>query len=220
MFIIYGIRSKEHPVQYTHNVYCDNCGHTNHTAQAFTKYAHLFWIPFFITSRPILLTCDNCDHIMDKRELSKEDKKRVNQAFFTPLNTLPFFLGVGLLLLAAFLYHLDNQEIRQKELAMLDQPQVNDIYIADYSKLFNGIDFEGYNFGALKITSLQEDGISFAVSITSYRSDYGVERKLREGFPDPDSFVDDEILIPYDDVRKLYNSGTFSGIHREKADNP
>lgn len=217
MFFIYGIRGKEHSAQYIRNVYCKECGHTNHHARALTRYAHLFWIPFFITSRPLQLVCDSCGNTMDKRTLPVEDLKRIKHAFFSLWNTLPYFTGLALLLLIAFFSYLDGQDKKQAELAMLDRPQVNDVYLADFSKLFTDIDMEGYNYGALKITSLSDDGISFAVSKESYTTRSGVRKRLRKGFPEPGDYLDDnDILISYESVRELYHSGTFAGIHREE----
>ncbi|MEZ7197513.1 hypothetical protein [Pseudodesulfovibrio karagichevae] len=218
MLFIYGIRSKEHPAQPIRNVYCKGCGHTNHTARALTRYAHLFWIPFFITSRPLQLVCDNCGNITDKRTLPVEDLRRIRRAFFSLWNTLPYFTGLALLLLTASFAYLGKQETKQQELAMLERPQVNDVYVADYAKLFTDVDMEGYDYGAFKITSLSEDGVSFAMAKVSYKTKYAVKKKLRKGFFKPDEYVsDNEILISHEDVKGLYKSGIFSSIHRQKA---
>jgi hypothetical protein len=221
MLIIYGIRSKEHPAQSIRNVYCKNCGYTAHTARAFTRYAHLFWIPFFITSRPLQLVCDNCGHATDKRALSVEDLPRIKQAFFSLWNTLPYFAGLVLLLLIALFSYFSAQQAKQNELAMLDRPQVGDVYVADFSKLFTDVDMEGYNFGALKISSLRDDGITFAIAKVSYKTKYRVKKSLRKRPPESDEyFEDNEILISNQGVKELYNSGTFSAIHRQKTANP
>jgi hypothetical protein len=190
-------------------------------AQALTRYAHLFWIPFFITSRPLQLVCDNCGNIADKSTLPVEDLKRIKQAFFGLWNTLPYFAGLVLLLLIAFFSYFSAQEAKQNELAMLERPQVGDVYVADFSKLFTDMDMEGYNFGALKISSLQDDDISFAVAKVSYKTKYGVKKSLRKRSPESDEyFEDNEILISYEEVKELYNSGAFSAIHRQKPANP
>ena len=220
MLIIYGIRTKEHPIQYIHNVFCKNCGHTNHTGQAITRYAHLFWIPFFITSRPLQIVCDNCGHIAEKQTLPKQDLALIKQKFFNPLNTLPFFIGIGLVLFIALFTYLDNQETKQQELTMLEQPQINDVYLADFSQIFTDVDMEGYNFGALKITSLEEDGVSFAVAKETYNTEYGLQKRIRKAFPRSSDYYDDsEILISYEGVRELYNSGAFISIRRVKTAN-
>ncbi|MGE4422587.1 MAG: hypothetical protein AB7D39_09835 [Pseudodesulfovibrio sp.] len=155
---------------------------------------------------------------MDKRTLPVEDLRRIKRAFVSLWNTLPYFSGIALLLLIASFAYLDRQETRRQELAMLERPQVNDVYVADYSKLFTDVDMEGYNYGAFKITSLSEDGISFAMAKVSYKTKYAVKKKLRKGFLKPDEYVsDNEILISHEDVKGLYQSGIFSSIHREKA---
>jgi hypothetical protein len=215
MFLIYGNRARQHTGAYVTSIPCTRCGHSTLSSFGVTRYFHLFWLPMFITSRPFGLTCGNCSHVVDKRELSEGDAQKVKATLFSPLNTLPFFTGSILIALLAVFIYWHGLEKDRIQLGYLDNPRVGDVYCADYSKLFPDADVGKFKHGAMRIASLDPDGILFAVSNEAYESKLSLFRKTTHDFPENDDYyTQQEIVIPLDSVKEMYRVGTFNEIHR------
>ncbi len=43
------------------------------------RYAHAYWIPFFPSGKKIISECTNCEHLLEKKKLSRKILKRLQR---------------------------------------------------------------------------------------------------------------------------------------------
>jgi len=206
------------------NVLCKNCGHTHHVSFGLSRYIHLFWIPLIITSRQVGLRCTHCDKTTKNDEVPLEVQERVRKNLFAPLKSLPLYSGSIILIIALSLLYVAHLDNRKDERALLQAPQMHDVYAADLSRIFPEHSFGEFSFGAMRVVSVKGDGILFAISKDSFSDILTLSRKIsREGQLD-DFYGNEVIFLSNEAVINFYNTETIRSITRdfrpEKTSNP
>lgn len=216
LMLIFGIREKEHEGEAVINVVCKNCGHVHHGSFGISRYFHIFWIPFMVTSRQVGLRCSNCKRLSMNGEIPHEAEQRAKKNIFTPLRSLPLYSGSFLLILfASLLYvaHLDNMK---DERALLQNPRANDVYLADLSLVFPEHNFGEFNLGTMRILSVTDEGILLAISKESFNDSMALTRKIKRATASKDEFYGDRaIFLSNEDVINLYNADAIRSITRD-----
>ena len=102
--IIYGTKSSILKNGQITNVICPNC-ETNSIIKysIFGKYAHVYWIPFFLIERITLTECDSCNKIFELKNLPKTIIEKIEKQKERQPIKFPFWMFSGLYLVGAII---------------------------------------------------------------------------------------------------------------------
>lgn len=100
--IIYGTKGKVVKNTIPYEIECSHCGTSNQSIRGHLRYFHLFFIPFLITKRTVLMQCNHCMKAFDfsntdRKQVSKLKKaifpfKKVWGYYFIPLAFMAFIM--------------------------------------------------------------------------------------------------------------------------------
>ena len=111
------------------NAKCSHCG-TKGSLEMFTfsRYFHIFWIPFFPYKKDAITQCNHCKQVLHKKEFSSEllsdyEEMKVNAK-------TPYWQFIGLVLFVVLVIAVVNsiREDNKKDIAWLSAPEKGDVY--------------------------------------------------------------------------------------------
>jgi hypothetical protein len=128
MLIVLGTRSRARAGVPFFTETCPACGHGQHLSYGVTRYFQVFWIPIFPYRRVVGLRCLNCHHTREGKNLPEHVRNLVGQEMFSFARLLPYFAGIYLVVIMGALFEWDENRIREKDLLLLQEPRVGDVY--------------------------------------------------------------------------------------------
>lgn len=213
--IISGIREKEHKGSPVNTVLCRNCGHDKHVSFAVSRYFHMFWIPFMITSRQVGLRCSNCKKVSTNNKIPHDVEMRLRKTLFTPFRVLPLYSGLLLVALFVALLYFAHLENEKDERALLQAPKIHDVYLADLSLVFPKQQFGEFNFGAMRILSVTDEGVLLAVSKDSFSDSLALSKLITRDIASSEDFYGGKtIFLSNEDVINLHEAEAIRSITR------
>ncbi|MEC4005667.1 zinc-ribbon domain-containing protein [Flavobacterium sp. SUN052] len=113
------------------NVDCPNC-ETNVTMKysVFGKYAHIYWIPLFPTSKITVAECNSCKKTFEYKELPESIKTKFErEKEKNPVN-FPVWMFSGCFVIAALVGFgvYKSNETEKNEAEYIKNPKVGDVY--------------------------------------------------------------------------------------------
>lgn len=165
--LIFGTRSKvlDGPAFQGHS--CPNCGQNGYNSFGAVRYFHIFWIPVFPFSKKVGVECTNCKHAVMDKEVSGPFPDAVRSEIFTRNRVLPLFVGSLLIAgIAVFGAYSAKQE-SARELAYLENPVASDLYVMDFSHVFEDVDVN-YKYGVMRVETVDAETIEVSVSNYGY----------------------------------------------------
>jgi hypothetical protein len=151
--IFYGTRSSNIKNGELRNVTCPHCQtNVSMNYSVYSKYAHIYWIPFFPIGKTNIIECRSCKASYDlatvdqsiKEKFKKEQEQNPAK---TPLTHYSLLMGIGVLMIlgtiSVFKDSSDTEEFAKN-------PKVGDVF---YEALSNG------HFSTSKITKITKDSI-------------------------------------------------------------
>ena len=210
MLIIFGSGSGESVLghQDTESL-CESCGNSSqHTVKVFYRYAHIFYLMSFLTSRQYADVCPVCN---SATSLNKADVKGKYK------DTVPFIRKKGwmlcILLVAAFvafaLYSTAQQDERNAQI--IAAPAISDLYFANLAKIpgsgyapSDSPDNKEKNaYGAMRLIKIEGDTLYFAVATKAYSKKSGL-RKIAKSKTESMVFdTKDPLILSLSDVQSL-----------------
>lgn len=212
--IFFGSRGKVVSGQVIEGIQCPSCENQTFTTFGTIKYFHLYWIPTFPTSKSVGIECNHCRRTLLGKELPKELSSKIKGSVFSKKNVLPTFSGT---IIIACLFSFGAYVVAQddaKESAYIAQPAIDDVYIMDFSKIFEDTDLK-HKYGAMRIKQLSSSQAEFQISTIAYNKTSGVRKDIREGKASSDAYYTDKpISIDISELKSLKESGAISSIKR------
>lgn len=92
--IIWGLRKKEVVRELPYTMACPQCSGKEYSLSGFLRYLHIFWIPLFTVQKQIFASCNSCDHVMDKKSLSKSLTKEIKGLIFSTKHHVLYNFGI------------------------------------------------------------------------------------------------------------------------------
>ncbi len=129
--IIYGTSAAKHlrtePLPF--GTSCPSCGQSNSLRTSiFTRYAHIYWIPFFPYEKPTVTECARCQQTWTDKTLPAELKAPVQALKRESEVPRQHYAGMALVaagILAGLFFWAKDERANK---AYLESPQVGDIY--------------------------------------------------------------------------------------------
>lgn len=182
---------------------CPNCGAVRSVRISYyAKYFHVFWIPFFPTSKTAISQCNNCKQVLYPKEMPaklfaayQENSKGAKR---------PFTHFIGLILIGLFfafsIFSVVITKMNQTDYAK--DPQVGDVY---EMKLNNG----EYTF--FKIKDIQGDNLTFSLYDYTASSSYDLGKAFKKH---KDSYNNGELKVLKSEVKDSIRKSKIYGITR------
>jgi DNA-directed RNA polymerase subunit RPC12/RpoP len=198
--IFFGSRGKTISGEIVEGIQCPHCEKQEFITFGIMRYFHLYWIPMFLTSRVAGIECTHCKKTLIGKEIPKELSQKIKATVFTKKKILPMFSG--LIILACFVLFMtfSVQQDSVQERTYIEQPAINDLYIVDFTKIFEGFDSE-YNYGIMRIKNISSGQVEFQISQNTYSNPSAVLKDIRERKITADSYADNKYWTL--DVSKL-----------------
>lgn len=212
--IIFGSRGTTVAGKFVEGVECPSCGNNQFGTFGILRYFHLFWIPVFPTSKVPGIECTHCKKTLIGKELPKTLSKQIKSTVFTKKNTLPMYSGlVVITFLALFLaYEIEQDEL--KEAAYIDLPAINDLYIVNFTRIFNDTDPK-YKYGVMRVKYLSSSQVELQVSTIAYNKTSGVQSDISDKKALLDTYYDNEsIYMDISKLKEMKESGAIYSITR------
>lgn len=127
--IIYGSKGTHLRTEALPGVTCPNCSQPNTLRTSlYSRYAHVYWIPFFPYSKLAAVQCDHCQAGWENRQLPavaasavRELKQHTKHPFWT-------WAGLAVLATAVLLGFMVSTRDHHTDEALLEHPRAGDIY--------------------------------------------------------------------------------------------
>lgn len=211
--IIYGTRTKVVQGLVTQGQTCTQCGEGQQVAFGAIRYAHIFWIPIFPLSKTAGLKCTHCKHAAVDKELPDIMLDQIKASVFSAGRILPMFTGSVLLAVLFGFVYFSAQQDDQLELAYVQNPVVNDLYIMDFTEVFEAADRE-YKYGVMRVVSVGETDVELSVSNYSYDRSYIKASDLRNDMTGADFFAEEKLFIDRESLESMKQDGTIRDVRR------
>jgi hypothetical protein len=159
--IIYGstpvhLRSAQPPT-----TVCPSCGQTGTIIlSAYSKHAHVFWIPLFPIGRLGISQCQHCKQTLEENMMPVELRREYN--YVKAATRVPIWQFSGLALIGVIIIWItySNGEDKKKQLEYITNPAIGDVY--KYKT-------DSRNYSTLKVISVSADSVF--VSPNDYETD-------------------------------------------------
>lgn len=206
----WGSKGKTVSGQVVEGITCPSCEQQQFISFGILRYFHLYWIPTVVTSKQVGLECTHCKRTLIGDEIAPEVSNQLKSDIFTKQRILPMFAGLFLIacLVAFGAYALNKASVN--EAAYIEQPAVNDLYIMNFSKLYDDFDSE-YKYGVMRIKQISGTQVEFQVSKIAYNKAKGVRKDIRRDKVFADDYYDAEPMLV--DISKLQEMKTTRAIY-------
>ncbi|MEO7989993.1 MAG: hypothetical protein ABI663_10655 [Chryseolinea sp.] len=199
--IIYGstpvhLRSAQPPT-----AVCPSCGQTGTIIlSAYSKHAHVFWIPLFPIGGLGISQCQHCKQTLEEKMMPVELRREYNNVKAATRVPIWQFSGLALIGVIIIWITYSNGEDKKKQLEYIANPAVGDVY--KYKT-------DSRNYSTLKVISVSADSVF--VSPNDYETDKmsGVNKiDVAENYP--------EVMygISKGDLKEKYTSDNIYDIDR------
>ncbi len=174
--IVYGWNSKELKQAPFPGHICPACGAENSFIVVDASYFHVFWIPIFPYNKKLRIVCGDCGHTMKPKEVSQEVRQFAKQLKSKVKIPVWMFSGVGVVTLLIVYGIISSFLNGQKELEMLNDPQVNDIYF-----FYDSEEPTEYKYYLRKVVAVR----GASIDVSPYSFSYNMEPEeleMEDGF--------------------------------------
>jgi hypothetical protein len=178
------------------------------------SYAHIWYLFSWVTSRKYMVICSRCHNgvVIPAHEFQSQVRK----------DPIPLWRRYGWTLILAILGLVTVVGIvqsKQKDAELTEAlitPHVGDVYFADLSKVVNGFG-ESPAYGALRLTSIGDDELAFAVAKKAYSDKAGVGKDVQ--LLESADYYDaaDGLSLTPDELRHLSDTHVIYGMNHPVA---
>lgn len=211
--LVFGTRSKVVDGPTVQGQSCPNCGQSSYVSFGAIRYFHIFWIPVFPFSKKVGLQCSNCKHTALGKDVPDMLQDPVRPEVFSGGKTLPLFTGSVLIagLVAFGAYSADQDD--KRELAYVQDPAVSDVYIMDFSQVFEEVD-AGYRFGVMRVEAVDAATIELSVSNYGYNKASIPTSDLRRDMSGDDFFSPETVSVARESLVEWKQSNVIRDVQR------
>src|SRR6187402_2989521 len=149
--IIYGSKPVHLKSVQSPTLVCPNCAQTGTVVlSAFSKHAHIFWIPVFPIGRMGVSQCQHCKQVLELKAMPHELKREYDILKAETKVPLWQFSGLGVIAVIIAFATYSSGEDKKKEAEYLANPVAGDVY--RYKT-------ESKQYSTLKVVSVSADSV-------------------------------------------------------------
>ncbi len=140
-------------------------------------------------------------------------RDQIRTSVFSAGRILPLFTGSVLLAVLFGFVYFSAQQDDQLEFAYVQNPVVNDLYILDFTEVFDEADPE-YKYGVMRVVSVGETDVEVSVSNYSYDRSHIKASDLSNDMAGADFFAEETLIIDRESLVSLKQDGTIRDVRR------
>ncbi len=214
IMIFFGTKGKVIQGEPIETEVCSSCGKYEHQTFGILRYIHLYWIPLIPISKKVGTECIHCKKTLVGKEVPKEISKQIKPTIFTMKKVLPSFSGLIIIACLILFGFFSIQQKNAQDAAYIQNPQVNDIYIVNFQRLFKASDPE-YKYGAMRIKEISAQGVELQLSAIAYNKTSGVQEDIDANKASVDTYYEDKTLqIDIAKLKGFKDSGVIYSVKR------
>ena len=201
--IIYGSRSSHLKTVQLEKEACPHCQTQGSvTLSTFTRYAHVFWIPFFSVGRFSVSQCQHCKQTLEEKQMPAQ----IRTYHYKNLadTRLPMWQFAGLFLLAVSIAVgvYTNAKDKTEQAAFLQTPLAGDVYEV---KTKTG------SYTTFRVVNFETDTV--LVNLNSYEVDKATGiRDIDKSENYSDSLI---YALPHAELKQMFSAGEILDINRK-----
>ena len=200
--IIYGTRASHLRSIQLDKEACPHCSTQGTiTMSTYTRYAHVFWIPFFSVGRFSVSQCQHCKQAMEVKQMPSQI--RAYHERNVAETRLPLWQFAGLFLLAVgigfgiFADKLDKENQAQ----LMQTPMPGDVY---------ELKTEGGSYTTFRVVNVQMDTLAVKLNNYEVQTVTGIRQLDKD-----ENYSDSVYFIPVNAVREMFTAGEIVDINRQ-----
>jgi len=200
------------------NLPCEQCNNDTFNVKGIIKYVFVFleYLPVFPVTKSVILSCTNCNEIIDRTAIESSLYKSIKKNVFKFYFVLPMYVGLLFFLsLLGYWQYLKHEENTLTK-AYIHSPQKNDFYFINYEKINDNIrPTQKYRLG--KVVSVNDGLISMIYGGFTYTRSSSLIRDVQGGMTyDARYFNHKEHSFTLDELQNLYADNAILAIKRPK----
>lgn len=201
--IIFGTRGT-YLKQQSEAIDCPNCGTAASVRIGFiARYFHIFWIPFFPTSKTAISQCSHCKQALYQNEMPPVMRPALEEANKYAKRPLAHFFGLFIIALFAVFVIFSVIKNSKNKAEYAKNPLAGDVYEV---RLAN----KEYTY--YKIKNIQADTITFTPYQYTATSTYNLSKAKRKY---KDSYADEEIKVLKSKITDHIQTAKIYAIERD-----
>jgi len=200
--LIYGWNSKHLKDAPFPGQKCQNCDAEDCHILISASYAHIFWIPIFPYRKSLKIVCTNCEHAASPKSVSNEVRAFAKELKKKVRIPIWMFSGSGLVAGLIFYGIITSFISVQKELGLLENPEVNDLYY-----FYDEDETTEYKYYLRKVMQVRGDSVDIAPNSFQYNWE-------ATALDSEDGFYDIYYTLHKQDLIDLYNDDVIRTVKR------
>ena len=213
--IIYGTKGKIIEGKPVENVQCPSCGSESLKTFGIIQYFHIYWIPFFPTSKEVGVECEKCKGGMNEENMPSHIVEAVKSSIFDDYDSLHLFTGLIIVLLifavgigVGLSNSLDSSEY-------IGNPRANDRYVVNLSKIIKDVD-RGSRYGVFRVVDVNGENVSYQIGKMGYSSSTAAKKIITKGEADSSSYYVGKVsIVKKGHIQKMYDDGVIRYVIRQ-----
>ena len=191
--IIYGSKPAHLKTVELTSATCPNCNTQGSLAlSAYSKHAHIYWIPLFPVGKLGVCECERCDYVVDQTEMPENISWAYNNLKGETKTPIWQFSGLGIIAILIGLFIIWDKQETKKELEYLVAPAIKDVY--EYKT-------ESGNYSTMKVVKILEDTIYLSLNEYEINKKSGItEIEVKK------NYSDFHIGLTKADLKKMYQN--------------
>lgn len=161
--IFFGRKEKQIKHGRIKNVICPECKeNATFDYWIFTKYFHVYWIPFFPYKKVTLVDCEECGSAIEPKQFSVNIKQKLQREHeLNPArNPIWTYSGIIVLLILIPWVFYQSSNAQDNYLNYRQNPKIGDVYYLNYKP-----ENQTY-YTTMKVASIENDSIHFMANDT------------------------------------------------------
>src|SRR5687768_1747886 len=201
LMIIYGSRSSHVKSIQLDNEACPHCStHGSVTMSTFTRYAHVFWIPFFSLGRFSVSHCQHCKQTLTVKEMPAQIRAYHLRNLAETRLPLWQFAGVALLSVGIGFSVFANNLDKEVQAERVKSPMAGDVYELKTN--------EGA-YTTFRIVNVKMDTIAVHLNNYEVKTVSGINKLDKD-----ENYSDSTYLIPVSTLQEMFTAGEIVDINR------
>ena len=210
----YGMKEKTITGSAMNGDKCPNCFNQQYLSYAVIKYFHLYWIPTLPTKKSVGLLCVGCNSTIPGKDLPGAQSAQLKSSLITRDKLMPLFTGSILAGFAVFAIVCASLWMNGKESQYLQNPAVNDLYVADFAKVFED-DIGSMRYGVMRVASVAGDQVELEVGQTVYNRSSGARSDVTSAAATlPSYYAKDHFTTDLAHLKSWDDAGGIRSVHR------
>lgn len=190
---------------------CPSCGRPGGLRSSiFTRYAHLYWIPFFPYEKPAVTECTHCQQAWNDKGLPAELRAPVQALKQGSKAPRTHYTGLGLVtagILAGVFFSAKDERANK---SYLQSPRIGDVYTVRV----DSVDSAGDPKGPAHYSLLKVRGVS-GNSVELVGNDYQIDNSHPlDELNKPENYAKEPVYVTRYDLQLMQQKGELTDVDR------